>query len=299
MSKAVFFHKSDSIYDDRPDQYYHFPKSYLGRVQETVGDFIVYYGPLQGSKSRFYTAVARVSGLRPDPARADHYYADVEGYLQFVPPVDYRADGGYERKLVQADGSINGGTVRAAVRLITPAEFQRIVGVGIATQELWPERVDSVSGDATIDATSPGFEEEGQTFIERPIVQRILNKKFRDIRFRHNILQSYDRTCAFTGLRLINGGGRPEVEAAHIIPVEENGTDSVRNGIALSATIHWMFDRGLLTLEEDFSIRQSRHLNYDISHILNRDMKAKVPIAPHLQPHPAYLEWHRTYRYKQ
>ena len=35
-----------------------------------------------------------------------------------------------------------------------------------------------------------------------------------------------------TGLKLINGGGRCEIEAAHIIPVAKNGPDSPRNGIA-------------------------------------------------------------------
>ena len=43
-----------------------------------------------------------------------------------------------------------------------------------------------------------------------------------------------------------NGGGRAEAQAAHIQPVAENGPDSLRNGVALSSTFHWMFDRGLI-----------------------------------------------------
>ena len=45
--------------------------------------------------------------------------------------------------------------------------------------------------------------------------------------------------CAVSGLRLIKGGRRPEVLAAHIMP--DNGPDTVRNGIALSGTVHWLF----------------------------------------------------------
>jgi putative restriction endonuclease len=41
-----------------------------------------------------------------------------------------------------------------------------------------------------------------------------------------------------TGLRIFNGSGRAEVQAAHIRPVADNGPDSVRNGLALSSTIH-------------------------------------------------------------
>ena len=57
-----------------------------------------------------------------------------------------------------------------------------------------------------------------------------------------------------TGLKFINGGGRSEVQAAHIRPVEDRGPDSVRNGIALSGTVHWMFDKGLISVDENFDI---------------------------------------------
>lgn len=50
---------------------------------------------------------------------------------------------------------------------------------------------------------------------------------------------------------LRNGGGHPEVQAAHIRPVEHKGSDSVRNGLALSGTLHWMFDRGLISIADD------------------------------------------------
>lgn len=52
-------------------------------------------------------------------------------------------------------------------------------------------------------------------------------------------------------MKLINGGGRAEAEAAHIRSVEANGPDIVSNGLALSGTAHWMFDRGLLSLTDD------------------------------------------------
>ncbi len=44
------------------------------------------------------------------------------------------------------------------------------------------------------------------------------------------------------------------VPAALIRPVADLGPDSVRNGIALSGTVHWMFDRGLLSVDDDYSI---------------------------------------------
>ncbi|WP_368855610.1 HNH endonuclease, partial [Klebsiella aerogenes] len=52
--------------------------------------------------------------------------------------------------------------------------------------------------------------------------------------------------------------GRAEVAAAHIRPVEANGPDIINNGVALSGTAHWMFDRGLFSLADNLEILISR-----------------------------------------
>src|SRR3546814_9585906 len=100
----------------------------------------------------------------------------------------------------------------------------------------------------------PGLMEEPSTF-DRPIVERVIARPFRDAAFARAVKSAYADTCAITGLKIINGGGRSEVQAAHIRPVVSQGPDSVRNGLALSGTIHWMFDRGLI------SDRKSTRLN--------------------------------------
>jgi putative restriction endonuclease len=46
----------------------------------------------------------------------------------------------------------------------------------------------------------------------------------------------------------------PEVEAAHIIPRGDNGTNDPRNGISLCCSHHWAFDRLLWTLSPDHKI---------------------------------------------
>jgi hypothetical protein len=47
--------------------------------------------------------------------------------------------------------------------------------------------------------------------------------------FSGSIKTTYDDTCAFTGLKIVNGGGRIEVQAAHIRPVVASGPDSLRD----------------------------------------------------------------------
>jgi hypothetical protein len=45
MTKAVFTTKVTPSYKDLPEERYHFPRTYLNHVQQTVGDYIVYYEP--------------------------------------------------------------------------------------------------------------------------------------------------------------------------------------------------------------------------------------------------------------
>ena len=290
MVAAIFYHKADSGYKDLPAFYYHFPKMYLSRVEQVIGRPIVYYGPLKRQAGQFYWATAFVTNVRQDPQLSDHYYADLKGYIDFDRLVSNRENGGLERNFILADGRVSPGRAVQAVRVISDEECDAILKAGLSEQSQWPERYDEID---------VGYEfDEVQTPYERPFIEQLVNRRFRDVKFRQHVRIAYDRRCAFTGLRLINGKGRPEVEAAHIMPVEENGPDSVQNGIALSGTVHWMFDRGLLSMDDDYTILKSRQLNHDVSHLLRPDLKALVPENPRLRPHPHYLDWHRTNRFK-
>jgi len=43
MTKAVLVSNPESIYDDLPEERYHYPRQYAGRVEQTKGDWIIYY----------------------------------------------------------------------------------------------------------------------------------------------------------------------------------------------------------------------------------------------------------------
>jgi putative restriction endonuclease len=285
--KSIFVAKIDSKYDDELAERYHFPKKYLKCAKETIGDGVVFYESRRDGGRLAYFATGVIAAIEPDMTQPDHYYARISNYLDFDRPVHFRENGGYESALVRSDGSVNAGTAQNSVRHIPEAEFSAILEASLDQQPDWPDRDQLISG----------FEEEQATF-ERPIIETILNRKYRDAKFRQQVQTAYDRRCAFTGLRLINGFGRPEVEAAHIKPVAANGPDSVRNGIAVSGTVHWMFDRGMISLRDDCSIMISRHLNSDVSHLINNDMMAVVPTDVRLRPAPLYLEYHRDCVFK-
>jgi len=234
-----------------------------------------------------YFAIAHVKKVVLDPIRADHFYAQMAGYMEFDQPVPFRDASGYrESKLRREDSQTNKGAFGRAVRELPRSEFEDIVRRGISTQpEPW-ERAHAIA-------------EEPPEYVARPIVETLTARKVRDACFRRQVRAVYRNTCAVTGLRLINGGGRPEVQAAHIRSVEADGPDAIRNGIALTGTAHWLFDRGLMTFSDDFRIILSPHgVPDDLDKLIRPDRTLGIPDAPELRPHPTYLRWHREHCFK-
>jgi putative restriction endonuclease len=128
----------------------------------------------------------------------------------------------------------------------------------------------------------------------------LASREVRDRNFRRIVLTAYDERCAVTGLKLINGGGRAEVEAAHIKPVEAGGPDIVTNGLALSGTAHWMFDRGLIGVGDDMRILISRQVNdqESVRELINEDGLLRRPARTAALPHSSFLRWHRENCFK-
>ncbi|WP_395391211.1 HNH endonuclease [Novosphingobium sp. BL-8A] len=300
MAKGIFIHRSDSVYDDSPAERYQFPSQYLGRVSACIGDWIIYYEPSKVRFSKGYFATAKVEQVVPDPTVPGMYLALIEpgSYLDFVNPVPFNGPlGVVERGVLNEDGK-NSGRAQSAVRPLAIADFNRIIDLGIAEDHDFLPRVgDTVSEtDALREEREPFVHE-----IERDRVAYLGSRLVRDRLFRRRVVTAYDARCAITGLKIINGGGRAEVEAAHIRPVEKGGPDVVSNGLALSGTVHWMFDRGLISLGDDLEILVSRQANDadSIRALVNRKGFAVPPSLPGDRPHPSFLGWHRDNCFKQ
>jgi putative restriction endonuclease len=102
-----------------------------------------------------------------------------------------------------------------------------------------------------------------------------------------------------TGVKIINGGGRSEVQAAHIRPVAAAGPDSIRNGLALCGTMHWMFDRGLISIDDDLRLLVAREKIPDtVRRLLNPDHILLHPSRLEFLPHIQFLRYHRENVFK-
>jgi putative restriction endonuclease len=292
--KGVFLYREDSRYEDRPYEQYQFPESYLSRAAQMVGDYVIYMEPAKAGR-KGYHAFAKVDRITPDPREPGMYLAiiDPTSYLDFDHKVPFQSGGEYpERSVLNEAGNVS-GRAQAAVRPIPAEDFNRIVGLGLDTRdELLPRSDAETAGSVAEEQVPYEFEQDR--------VQMLTKRTIRDRIFRTRVLKAYDRRCAFTGFRFINGGGRAEVEAAHIKSVEAKGPDVVQNGLALSGTVHWMFDRGLLTVADDATILLSNHINDvdGVRKILLPNGRAEFPDDPHDVPDPAFLRWHREHCFK-
>ena len=182
---------------------------------------------------------------------------------------------------------------RNAVRPVPDDEYELIIRAGFATV------IDESESDEV--ASSPGQMRDVQAPFERPIVERLSRRPFRDAAFTYNVRTAYGSTCAMTGIQLINGRGRSETEAAHIRPVGDghNGPDTVRNGLALSRTVHWMFDRGLVSLTDDYEILMvEQSVPESVRSLFNADNRIRLPADSVSSPHRQYLEYHRQHIFK-
>ena len=291
MVKLVLLHKADSIYEDEPDVVYDFPRPYLKAVEEAVGDWVVYYEPVKAGP-RGYFAVAKIERVIPKPGADGRFLAMIAPgtFLPFDREVP-RLLGGrpMEAALTEPDGTPRrGGAVQLAVRRLPEVDFTRIVNLGLP-QEL--ERIEATRYDP-----EPTALDEGAEPFERPVLERLIRRPYREVAFRRKVREAYGYRCAMSGLKLRNGGGRPEVQAAHIRPVESQGSDAVRNGLALSGTLHWMFDRGLISVAEDCETILVSHNKVPgevVGRLLAPEGKLVGPEDPRNAPHPENLRWHR------
>jgi len=84
-----------------------------------------------------------------------------------------------------------------------------------------------------------------------------------------------------------------------IRPVKESGPDSLRNGIALSGTVHWMFDRGLISIADNHELLFAKgKVPGQVMGLLNPDRRLLAPSGPEQAPHPIFLRWHRENVFK-
>jgi putative restriction endonuclease len=130
-------------------------------------------------------------------------------------------------------------------------------------------------------------------------------KQGREVRFRLNVVAAYKYTCALTGYRLTTISTGSIVDAAHIHQFSASRNNDPQNGLALCKNAHWLFDNGLWSLTDEYTVLVAvGHFDEECfaqtSPLLAsfQGKRIHLPADQALWPHPKHLDWHRRNKFR-
>ena len=184
----------------------------------------------------------------------------------------------------------NSATRGRAVRALLYHEVEEILRLG-TTDATWNTRAEE-SGDPCTPS------------VANTRIRQLVTRLSRSSRFRRDVLAAYGGRCAVSGLSANGIDGL--IEAAHIRGAgqPEFGPDQVTNGIALTPTLHRLFDRHLFSLRyEDgqLVIVTSKRLTVDMvqdpiteSRLnLQQGQRVRLPSDATDRPRREFVDFHR------
>lgn len=143
---------------------------------------------------------------------------------------------------------------------------------------------------------------EGELVIQEPEVKygKTIEIRFRigQGAFRAMVTDAYKKRCAVTNEKTL-----PVLEAAHIKPYSEAGPNITRNGLLLRSDMHILFDKGYLTVSDDYHLEVSRRIREEYEngreyYAYHGNKLKNLPDYVTDKPSLEYLEWHQQQVYK-
>jgi predicted restriction endonuclease len=114
---------------------------------------------------------------------------------------------------------------------------------------------------------------------------------FNSILFRDFIMSGYESMCAVTGM-VIKYENFMNLEAAHIKPKSHGGSYLPNNGIALCRDMHWAFDKGFFTINDNLEVTVHGSIKNKWLNSYN-GKKIRIPKDPFFCPSNESMEYHR------
>lgn len=250
MRYVVLSSRPESPYADTPTSY-EYParyRRYFAPLDSGEPMLAIIYEPHSGGRGRM--AYVGWAALRERPTPSVRTLADgsplwevkyVGRVEEFPNPVPRDQAGepleGWLRAIAREHRSIRSSG--ASVRELPEAEAGLILTLGHAGQ-LESSLEYPMAGDVR---------DAPELVADRG--RRLLTAIERDARFRRAVMSAYEFRCAISGFgtgALAEGRATRLIDAAHIRPVSQHGPDAVPNGLALTPTLHRLFDEGLFTI---------------------------------------------------
>lgn len=124
----------------------------------------------------------------------------------------------------------------------------------------------------------------------------------RDTLFRREIVRLYDDTCCITGVRVSAPYSFSMVDACHIVPFYKTFNNHPTNGIALCPNLHRAFDKGAISIDDDYCVIVSRTFvenqssTYSLKTLSGKEIE--LPKDGQYLPDLKAFGWHRKNTFK-
>ena len=294
-----------SDYADAPDSY-EFPPRYL-RFFEPLNRgepmIALIYEPRQNRGRMAFVGWAMLrsppvtSGRRNAQGQSLYRVQYADRYREFDKIVPREAIGEPVETWLRAiprGRDRNSATRGRAVRVLIDDDLHLIMSFGFA------------NGVERFNIETPMGHEIAESITTAERARRLVAAVHREARFRDDVLAAYQHTCAVSGLAVGTSPSRAYglLDAAHIRPVGNQGADTIANGLALTPTLHRLFDKGLFTLTyrgAALEVRTSPLLSDEMvqgrkgfSLRLANGLSASVPMTEAARPSREALDYHHS-----
>lgn len=151
--------------------------------------------------------------------------------------------------------------------------------------------------DDMLNESSVAYRSKIDELLKCPDTNKIEEELYvRSAVFKREVPRLYNFQCAVSKLRIICSSNAQMVDACHIIPFSISKDDTIKNGISLSPNLHRAFDRGLISLSDEYRLIVSKSIlesksPYSIGQFEGE--RITLPEERQYYPDPINIRWHR------
>ena len=153
------------------------------------------------------------------------------------------------------------------------------------------QQVNEKLKNQTLISANKSYEQDS---FERYGKEQIVKPRLGQGAFRVLVTDAYNRKCSVTGEKTL-----PVLDAAHIKSFSNNGPNSADNGLLLRTDIHKLFDKGYITVNDEYKVEVSKRLNEDygngkIYYDFHGKKLLNIPENKNDIPAKEFLYWHNN-----
>ncbi|MFA5971925.1 MAG: HNH endonuclease [Lentimicrobiaceae bacterium] len=98
--------------------------------------------------------------------------------------------------------------------------------------------------------------------------------------FKREIPKIYNYTCCISGMKIAATISVSMIDACHIVPFSECYDDTISNGISLCPNLHRAFDRGLISIDDNYKVLVKSNWSEDQSNYSIKQFEGKQILLP-------------------